>query len=85
MKATQFELAMSDTKIPTFIRNIANRAVKELREGNEKPLEVTEDEFYAICKYSNLTPKKAAYTSFIRIYDELDNGKDIQIHNPFNK
>ncbi len=87
MRTEQFQLAMSDMQIPTFIRNIANKAVKDLKETevSADPIIVTDKEFALICKYSNQTPLDGRCYSFIRIEDELWNSIDIQTKRNFVK
>lgn len=85
MKAIDFYNKFTDPKIPALARSIAQQAVKELNEGNEKPLELRELEFYLLTKFGNITPNETHGTKWFRIFDELGNGKDIQIFNPFNK
>lgn len=81
MTATEFELIMSDDRVPAYIRKIANRAVIEIEEGNDNPIEVNENEFNLLVRYSGITPFKCSLTPFISIYDELENRKDIQLKN----
>ena len=84
MKETEFQNKFLDKKIPTFVRNIADRVMDELRSGNFEKVSVTEDEFNMLCRYSGYKPIKPRLgTLFIRVFDEYDNGKDIQIFNPW--
>ncbi len=85
MKSIDFLNKLSSLDIPALARMTAQQAVKELNEGNEKPLEVTELEFNLLVRYANITPNNTHGTTWFRIFDELDNGKDIQIFNPWNK
>jgi len=86
MKAIDFLNKFTDPKIPALARTIAQRAVNELNKGDFKPIEVTELEFNMVCRYADYQPIRPALgTDFIRIFDELDNGKDIQIQDPFRK
>ena len=83
MKSIDFLNKFIDPKIPALARTIAQLAVNELNKGDFKPIEVTELEFNMVCKYADYQPIKPALgTDFIRIFDSLDNSKDIQIHNP---
>ena len=78
MKAHEFELLMSDVTIPTYIRNIAQKALSTLRVNHEGIIEVNEHDMDLLCKFSRMDATKAAACRFIRIYDELDNSVDIQ-------
>lgn len=69
---------------PAIARNLALQAVKELNEGNDKPLEVTELEFNLLVRIADITPNNTHGVLWFRIFDELDNGKDIQIFNAWN-
>lgn len=81
MKAIDLLNKFADPKIPTIARNIVERAVKELNEGNEKPIEVTELEFYLVAKFAEIKPNETHGTKWFRIYDDKDNSKDIQVYN----
>ena len=84
MKAPIFLNRFREDHIPALARLVAFRAVNELNEGNFEPIEVTELEFELICRYADYQPIKPALgADFIRIFDEMDNGKDIQIIDPF--
>lgn len=85
MKAIDFQNKYLDPKIPTFVRNIVEQAVTEINAGNFDSIELTEPEFYAVCRYGNITPNKTHTYDWFRIFDELDNGKDIEILNPYTK
>jgi hypothetical protein len=86
MKAPIFLNRFREDSVPALARLIAFKAVNELNEGNFEPIEVTELEFELICRYADYQPIRPALgTDFIRIFDELDNGKDIQITDPFRK
>ena len=85
MKAIDFLNRFTDPSVPALARSIANRAVDELKEGNEKPVEITELEFYLLTRYADIVPNETHGTKWFRIYDELDNGKDIQIYNAWNR
>lgn len=78
MKATELELLMSDVTIPTYIRNIAQKAISTLRVKGEGIIEVCEHDMALLAKYTRIEPTKAAACKFMRIYDELDNSVDIQ-------
>ena len=79
MKATTFELRLSDPTIPAFVRLVAQRALSTLRVKGEGTIEVGEKEFNLLCRYARMQPTKSGQFTFIRIYDELDNSVDIQI------
>ena len=81
MKAIDLLNKFADLNIPTIARNIVEQAVRELNEGNEKPLQVTELEFYLVAKFAEVTPNETHGTKWFRIFDEQGNGKDIQIYN----
>jgi len=85
MKSIEFLNRFTDTKIPAFVRLIAHRAVDELNHGNEKPIEVTEDEFKILVRYANITPNKTGDNLWFRIFDNESNGKDIQTFNAWKK
>ena len=86
MKAIDFLNKFKDEKIPALARLKAQQAVSELNDGNFEPIELTEVEFNLVCRYADYQPITPALgTDFIRIFDNLDNGKDIQIHNPWTK
>ena len=84
MKAIDFLNKFTDTKIPTLARSIAEKAVRELNEGNEKPLRVTELEFNMVTRYAGIKPNDTHGTLWFRIYDEFDNSKDVQIYNGYS-
>lgn len=86
MKAIDFLNKFTSDEIPTLARMIAQKAVRELNEGNFDPVEVTELEFYLVSKYAEYQPINPALgTKFIRIFDNEDNAKDIQILDPWKK
>jgi hypothetical protein len=85
MKAIDFLNKFIDPKIPPLARSIAQQAVKELNEGNETPLEVTELQFYLMAKFGNITPNETHGIKWFRIFDEQKNSKDIQIQNPWKR
>lgn len=85
MKSIDFLNKFIDPKIPPLARSIAQQAVKELNEGNEKPLEVTELQFYLMAKYAEITPNETHGIKWFRIFDNQSNSKDIQIQNPWKR
>lgn len=85
MKAIDFLNKLTDPKIPALARIIAQQAVKELNEGNEKPIEVNELEFNLLVKYAEIEPNKTHGTLWFRIFDNEHNSKDIQIQNPWKR
>lgn len=86
MKAIDFLNKFTDHSIPALARMKAQQAVSELNAGNFEPLELTEVEFNLVCRYADYQPITPALgTDFIRIFDELDNGKDIQIFNAWKQ
>jgi len=85
MKAIDFLNRFTDAKIPAFVRLIAHRAVDELNNGNDTPIEVTEDEFKILVRYANITPNKTGDNLWFRIFDNESNGKDIQTFNAWKK
>jgi len=85
MKAIDFYNKFTDPKIPALARSIAQQAVKELNEGNETPIEVNELEFNLIVRYAEIKPNKTHGTLWFRIFDELENSKDIQIQKSWKR
>lgn len=81
MKAIDFLNRFTDPKIPSLARTLAQRAVNELNEGNEHPLQVNELEFNLLSRYANVKPNLTHGTLWFRIYDQYDNSKDIQVYN----
>jgi len=81
MKAIDLLNKFTEPKIPALARKIVQRAVKELNDGNEKPIEVTELEFNLITKFADIKPNKTHGTLWFRIFDQHKNSKDIQIFN----
>jgi hypothetical protein len=79
MKATTFELRLGNRAIPTFVRNMAQRALSTLRVNHEGTIETDESTFNLICKHAGVEPTKSNQFTFIRIYDEEDNSVDIQV------
>jgi hypothetical protein len=85
MKSIDFLNRFTDPKIPALARTLAQRAVRELNEGNEHPLQVNELEFNLLSRYAEIKPNDTHGTLWFRIFDEHDNSKDIQIYNAWKK
>lgn len=85
MKVSEVKLITSDWKIPTFIRNIFHEAISNLEsaEVSADPVIVSDKEFDLICKHSGIKPIDGRVYRFIRLYDELENGVDIQTERSF--
>jgi len=83
MKATEFELKMSNVSIPSFVRAEAQKAIGKLRVDADGHIEVSDKTFWLICKHAGLTPIDGRCYRFVRIFDDLDNSVDIQTRRIF--
>jgi len=85
MKTTDLELAVSKLEVPAFVRNIAQKAISELKsaEVSTSPIILQDWEFDALCRAIRVEPKNGRVYRWIRIYDELDNSIDIQTERSF--
>lgn len=78
MLVSDFQNRLSDPNIPTFIRDIAQKAISKLRVDFDGTIEVSEEHFAKLCKHARIEPIKSSAFKFIRIEDEECNSVDIQ-------
>ena len=85
MKAIDMHNRFIDPSVPTIARNVVDRALSELRQGNETPLEVTELEFELVTRIAKIRPNSTGHTPWFRVYMDNGNSKDIQIYDPWKQ
>lgn len=76
MKALEL---LCNKRVSPIVRNILQKAVDKLAAEDYSHIEVTHLELRMIANALGQEPVKARTADFIRIYDELDNGIDIQV------
>lgn len=78
MKAQQVYELMTNPTVPALVRDKLQTALSLLRVNHEGHVNVNGFELDMIAKALKVKPHKCSGYTFIRIYDELDNGVDIQ-------
>lgn len=70
MNHLTFQERLSDTKIPSFIRLLADKAIAKIKKGGST-LNAEPYAFWGLVKYSRAKVVKSGFYTFIRIENDL--------------
>jgi hypothetical protein len=79
--STELELKLSNTKIPTFVRNEGIKAVVRLKMECYDHIITDRKTLHLLAEAIGVKPIKSGRYTFIRVFDELQNAVDIQYDN----
>ena len=79
--ATELELKLSNTKIPTFVRNEGIKVVVRLKMHCYDHIITDRKTFHLLAEAIGVKPLKSGRYTFIRVFDDLQNAVDIQYDN----
>ena len=81
--STELELKLSNTKIPTFVRNEGIKAVVRLKMECYDHIITDRKTLHLLAEAIGVKPLKSGKYTFIRVFDELQNAVDIQYDNGY--
>ncbi len=81
--STELELRLSNTKIPTFVRNEGIKAVVKLKMECYDHIITDRRTLHLLAEAIGVKPLKSGKYTFIRVFDELQNAVDIQYDNGY--
>jgi hypothetical protein len=81
--STELELKLSNTKIPTFVRNEGIKAVVRLNMQCYDHIITDRKTLHLLAEAIGVKPLKSGKYTFIRVFDELQNAVDIQYDNGY--